>query len=344
MMANTATRRWTWRSAASLAAAITSAIVLMSCEMPPPTEPLPTLLDIRPSPTDGGEDGSADDQPNANKRVIALIHRIDVPLDVPTDALWDLVDEQAVPLRTLGMWRTNGIRIGFLHAEHAPDFVAALPSVLGESRAKLLGSPYPSTIRTTPRLRRPVEVDLTDPPRSPQVIQARGGRLQLLAKIGRDENGTAFLELTPHHYKPKGATLLPRSPLEKELDGQVYESLMARLPLPPDRAVVVCLYRPWPVAIEDEPTEPSTPEETPLADQTTGSDLQPGTQTPQADASNTSDDGGSSKPAQTDRKPPPIPNHLGKALLAGTRAGTPVQILLIISTTQEPPNATDPAS
>ena len=63
-----------------------------------------------------------------------------------------------------------------------------------------------------------VPIDLTDPPKSTQIFKARSGRLQLLAKITRDDTGQAYLELTPHHYKPK-ADLVPRSPLEKQLDG-----------------------------------------------------------------------------------------------------------------------------
>ena len=322
----TAMPRTTRRAWAALTA-LTWLSCMVSCEMPP-TEPMPRLSDLR-SPTQPGE--ANEPVPTADTPIIALIHRIDLPLQVSLDPLWEAVDEQALPLRTHGMWQANGLRIGVLSFQHAQAFADALPPIQGESRAKLLGSPYYSAIRSAPRLREPVIIDLTDPPMSPRVVRAQGGRLQLLAKIGRDDNGQPYLELTPHHYKPK-ATLLPRSPLEKQLDGQVYVTLTAHITLPHDRAVVVGLYRPWPQAEETEDTSNDTAEG---VDDAVDSEQIPDDN---ADAKNESIDPAvsSDQPsAITDQpsspKPPTIPDHLGKALMAGIRAGKPMQIILVIS-------------
>ncbi len=313
---------------------------LVSCEIPP-TETMPRLSDLR-SPTQPGE--ANEPAPTADTPVIALIHRIDLPLQVSLDPLWETVDEQALPLRMHGMWQANGLRIGVLSSQRAQAFADALPPIQGESRAKLLGSPYYSAIRSAPRLREPIIIDLTDPPMSPRVVRAQGGRLQLLAKIGRDNHGQPYLELTPHHYKPK-TTLLPRSPLEKQLDGQVYDTLTAHITLPHDRAVIVGLYRPWPQAEETEDSSSDTAEG---VDDAVDSEQIPDDN---ADAKNESIDPAVSSdqpPAITDQqsspKPPTIPDHLGKALMAGTRAGKPMQIILVISIIedQRPTTGNDP--
>jgi hypothetical protein len=324
---------------------------LASCEMPP-TEPTPRLSDVRPSdpPVEADEHPPAQDAPAPDAPVIALIQRIDLPLEVSLDPVWDTVDEQALPMRMHGMWQANGLRIGVLSAQQAQAFADALPRFQGQSQSKLLGSPYPSAIRTTPRLREPVTIDLTDPPMSPLVVSARGGRLQLLAKIGRDDRGRPYLELTPHHYKPK-ATLLPRSPLEKQLDGRVFDSLTARVSLPIDRALVVGLYRPWPrhKDVNAPPTDKQNPEPAsqPPATGSDNNNADPTASTAPADTpdnENPTPDDQVEHTDQAEPKPPAIPDHLGKALMAGTRAGKPIQILLVISIFEEqrPANGNDP--
>ncbi len=308
-------------------------LCLSACEMPP-TQSLPTLLDIRPpaQPDNENTTETKPDKPTADTPVGALIHRIDLPLDVSLDPCWAVVDESIVPLRTQGMWQINGLRIGILSAENAQAFAQALPTIHGESRAKLIGSPYPSSVRIAPRLRQPVPIDLTDPPKSTQIFKARGGRLQLLAKITRDDTGQAYLELTPHHYKPK-AHLVPRSPLEKQLDGQVFEPLAARLPLTPNTAIVVGLYRPWPETQEPEETQEPANDSAEPTDEVIHNAEPTTNKTP--DATNITDTPVPSSDQHSALKDQPsapaIPNHLGKALMAGRRAGHDIQIVMVIS-------------
>ncbi len=321
------------RAVVSALISLVLSLCLCACEIPP-TQPGTGLLDIQPAAQqDNPNEAEAQtDPPTADTPVGALIHRIDLPLDVSMDTCWEAVDESMVPLRTHGMWQANGLRIGILSAEDAPAFADSLPTIQGESRAKLIGSPYPSSVRSTPRLIRPVTVDLTDPPKSLNIVQARGGRLQLLAKITRDESGQAYLELTPHHYKPK-ADLIPRNPIEKQLDGQVFTALTARLPLTPNTAVIVGLHRPWPEVEEAEEAASDSAEA--VEDEVTDAEA---TTTPESmDATNVDDPAASSdQPSElTDQpaspQPPAIPNHLGKAQNAGKRAGHKTQVVLVIS-------------
>lgn len=320
----TTARRWL-----SALAVIALPVWLASCDMTPQagTSGHKPDIGIKSLPA-SGDDATAEAQTSTDTPVGALIHRVDMPLNVSLEASWAAVDEQVVPTLMHGMWQANGLRIGILHADQAQAFAQALPPILGESRAKLYTAHYPTAIRSTPRVINPVVIDLTAPPRSPTTYRAHDGRLQLLARIGRDESGQAWVELTPHHYKPK-ADLIPRSPLEKALDGRVFDTLSAMLPLSSDTAIVVGLYRPWTEseqATEEllEQTDTTSPPETPPGAE---SEAEP----PTAPESN--------PPADVTEQAPPLPNHLGRSLMAGERAGKPTQMLLVISIIEEAPSS-----
>lgn len=293
--------------------AVTLSVGLASCEMPPQTQAPPEVA-IAPQPDDADPSKS----PAPNTTIGALIHRIDMPLGVSLDASWAQIDEQAVPMLMHGMWQANGLRVGILHADQAVAFAKTLPPIQGESRAKLFSSHYPTSVRSTPRLIGPITVDLTAPPRKPTFYRARDGRLQLLVRIGRSETGQAFVELTPHHYKQK-PDLIPRSPLEKQLDGRVFHTLSVLLPVSPETAIVVGLNRPWPV-LTDEPVNEEEPADSDAAD--TARDTTDANDNPEIDT-----------PAIP--KPPAIPEHLGRSLMTGMRAGQPTQIMLVISMIEE---------
>ena len=310
--------------------ALCLSLCLSACEIPP-TETTQGTLEIDPTVNPDAETNTQvdTDKATADTPVGALIHRIDLPLEVSLEACWTAVNESDVPLLKRGMWQINGLRIGVLKAENASTFAQGLPKIHGESRAKLLGSPYPSPVRSTPRLIQPVMIDLTDPPKNPKVLTLRGGKLQLLAKITRDENGQAFLELTPHHYKPK-ADLVPRNPLEKQLDGQVFTELTTRLPLTRNTAVVVGLYRPWlePVDLRapQGQTEPAAAQESTTEAQASGNstEAEPSDESESEEVSTDDDE-------TAESQQPEIPNHLGKALMAGRRAGRDTQVIMVIS-------------
>ncbi len=308
--------------------ALCLSVCLSACEMPPAGSTQAKLeIDPTVNPDTEGIAGADAVKPTADSPVGALIHRIDLPLEVSLEPCWATVNESAVPMLKRGMWQINGLRIGVLDAENATLFAQGLPSIHGESRAKLLGSPHPSSVRSTPRLIQPVVVDLTDPPKSPKVLRLKGGKLQLLAKITRDETGQAYLELTPHHYKPK-ADLVPRSPLEKQLDGHVFTELTTKLALTRNTAVVVGLYRPW-----LEPVDLRVPQGPSETGATEGSAKTPedGRDTLEAEQAADPDQDTTQDAKDAEPEQPEIPNHLGKALMAGQRAGHDTQVIMVIS-------------
>ncbi len=287
---------------------------LLSCETTSPNANKAKPIVTNPTPAQAMGD------PTVDKEVGAMINRLDMPLDVSLDDCWAQVDELEVPKLMHGLWQANGLRIGVLHAENAEAFAKALPPIYGESQAKLYSSHYPTAARSTPRLLEPVMVDLTVPPKSPTEYKAIDGRLQLLIRIGRSETGLAFVELTPHHYKQK-TDLIPRSPLEKQLDGRVFRELSALLPITTDTAIIIGLNRPWPEQDTSVTAEAAEDAEKNTAVSETESE--------------------SSEPEKpefkvVDKRIPPVPEGLGKSLMTGIRAGQPTQMLMVISLIEDP--------
>lgn len=200
----------------------------------------------------GDRTGAGDRTGDRPERVVAVIRRADVPRDRPTGKAWGLTNERvALPLR-VGAWRGNGLRVGVMPREALDEFGQAMPTPLASSRAVMSQSKHDVAIIETPVLSPNLrfEVDLTRPPepaRFEAVTGGRNSRLRLLARLSPSgEAGAYTLTLTPQHYVPSPFDLIPRDPLEKELDGRVYEALSMRLKVRPDQIVVVGLYWPWP--------------------------------------------------------------------------------------------------
>ncbi|MBX2851834.1 MAG: hypothetical protein KTR15_08830, partial [Phycisphaeraceae bacterium] len=332
-----------------------SGLLLAGCQSTPDPQP-----DI-PLP------GFADEGPAKPKGVYAVIRRADVPLEESTDEAWSIINEQVVPPVTRGTWRGNGLRIGLLKRDQLDKYSEAMPQPVAFSRQLINKSVYPVPIVQTPRLRSDLrfEVDLTRPPRPRLVETVKGGEgstLRLLARIETRPDGQHTLVLTPQHHIPSPLNLIPRDPLEKEMDGRVYEPLSLRVTLGKDQIAVVGLHWPWPMgeAIEDEdPSEPSEPNRVTLQTSTAILAADPGDPAappvhlrPANDDEDEKDPSGKtpSNPATDDAQPPkpryeriapPLPTSFGSTLLTGTRIRQPVRTVLLI--TIEEPDAELPA-
>lgn len=316
-------------------------------ELPPP--PDAKLDEIR---SDAEQRAMRIIPPQANvPHAVASFQRVDLPLDVPTDAAWSFVDEGAFPALTRGAWNANGLRIGLLQSRNVDKFVKALPPAIGLSRQQLFGGEHPTPVIRTPRLRGDATIDLTVPPMAVHEIAVTGGRLQLLARLVYDDRSTLVLDLVPHHHVPK-LTLEPRSALEKELDGRIFEELALRTEIPQNAMLVVGLYRPWPQPDPNQPQEQVVPEGGQLA--VDGNRLQLGGAPAvegSPDTGGPMDEAAIGNPALDPRReemapdpaavePPPLPNHLGRALFAAQRFNRPLQMLMLI--TIEPLDAPGP--
>jgi len=275
---------------------IVCALMTVGCESPP--EPLPPVHPKNPD---------AVAPPTSHLPVsLALINiqRIALPLDLPTDPAWEVIDENAFPQITQSVWNANGLRVGLVSRSKLEAMAKALPQAQGVQNSRTLGSDHPTPVRRSPRLRGVVTVDLTIPPMSVREQQITGGHVQLLMHL--DRNGSFYL--VPHHHVLQ-TTLLPRSALEKELEGQVFRELSIGTRLNGQDVLAVGLYRPWPLMAAEEQTppedEPGNPALTPETADTT----------PVYDLSNT----------------PALANNLGRALLTGGLNHQPTQTLLLIT-------------
>lgn len=322
-------------------------LALTGCETAPEVEPEIPLP------------GFADEGPTKPTGVYAVIRRADVPLDESTDDAWSIINEQVVPPVTRGTWRGNGLRVGLLHRDQLDQYTEAMPQTVSISRTLINKSTYPVPIVQTPRLPRDLrfEMDLTRPPRPRHVEMVQGGEgssLRLLARIETEEDGRQTLVLTPQHHIPSPLNLIPRGPLEKEMDGRVYEELSLRVTLDQDQVAVVGLHWPWPmgeVIEEDEPgdatapgrvslqtstnalaADPNDPAAPPphLSDSSAGEELVPGEDAPEEPTDE------APKPRVT-RIAPPLTTSFGSALLTGTRIRQPVRTVLLITIEQPDP-------
>lgn len=324
----------------------------------------PQPVDDQPIRLPGyGTDGQA--RPDG---VYASIRRADLPLNQPTDSAWQAVREEVLPTLQRGAWRGNGLRLGILKRDQLEAFAKAMPRPLAFGEFYMNKSDYLVPILETSRLSTDVgfQIGLTRPPRPLHVEDVVGGKnstLRMLAKIEDGPDGEQVLVLTPHHYIPSRLNLIPRNPLDKELDGRIFEELSIRLPLDNDQIAVVGMYWPWPAVQEQAEAAPGS-----AANKT---DATQDRDTPPADAADPppapADDDPAAPPRHTqpppdvveqadrpeaDRAPgpavaenqaeriaPPLPNNFGSNLFTGTRIRKPIHTVLLITiqTPQKPP-------
>ena len=312
--------------------------------------------------------GFGDKGPAKPKGVYAVIRRADVPLDESSDEAWSIINEQIVPPVTRGAWRGNGMRIGLLKRDQLDRYSAVMPKPVAFSRQLLNRSAYPVPIVETPRLRSDLrfEMDLTQPPRPHNVENVQGGdssTLRLMAQIETEKDGRHTLVLTPMHHVPSPLNLIPRNPLEKELDGRIYDELALRVTLDKDQIAVVGLHWPWPIgeAIEEDRPDEATQVDQLLLSRTT-SPTRVNPNDPAAPPAHLQPiDGAVDKiepnipqPADPldldnelaqpryERIAPPLATSFGSTLFTGTRIRQPVRTVLLI--TIEDPIANQPAS
>ncbi len=275
------------------AAMLLMLVAMLGCQQAQPQEELPPLRDV-----------AGNVKPPVNpampvSRALVNIQQIAMRLDRPTDPAWETVNEDAFPAVTRSVWNANGLRLGLIRRDHLRDLIEKLPPASSVGNEKVLASDHPVAVRRSPPLAGVVTVDLTIPPLAVREEQITGGRVQLLL----DVNAAQTLRLTPHHYLPQ-FSLQPRSVLEKDLDGRIFNELALSAGLGPQDVLVLGLYRPWPLLLAD-PMRNDQDEAAP-----------------------------SDKP---DKKvydlshPPMMVNNLGRALMTLDAAHGPMQLMLLIT-------------
>ncbi|WP_432799304.1 hypothetical protein [Poriferisphaera sp. WC338] len=330
---------------------IATVLHLAACSSPPKQNNLPredvTLRDIHDPATPRHLPTVLDVQPDRLKT--AVIARYHLPLYRSLDHIWSQTNQSAIPSVPRAMWAANGLRVSIISEHELNDFIDALPTPLGSFQTALSATEYPTPIRTSPRLRKPVVIDLTTPPYAINETRAKGGRLQLLAKLVHDGDSNS-LQLTPHHYKTKsilrrqvdavraGQPGMP-SPLQSALEGDIYKQLAVNIDLPEDKLLIIGLYWPWESQIKKakdlaalkayerkmrhaeqrhkQQAAGKSSTKVSSAQDINPNDIDPGPITSQADL-------------PPDVTPPNLQNNLGRALFTGNYTKVPIQTILIV--------------
>lgn len=291
----------------------------------------------------------------AQPRGLVFMRRMVLPLERSLESAWAMADPAPVPPLSRAVWRSNGVRLGVLSTEAWESFAGSLPRVFQARQTGLMAADEPVAIVTSPRLVRPIRIDLTIPPLAPRETWAQRGRLRLLAEIGRatasggddDEITPRRLVLTPHHAVPR-SLVLPEALADARRPGVAFSQLALRFQLQPGELLVMGLDRPWdrvpPPKPEPQtpPARPESPEGSPVAAASPAPVIE--ADAAEADAAAPSgspesapDPAEPPAPDEPERVPqvgppmPEVPPHLGRALFTAQHAGRPVQYLMVLS-------------
>jgi hypothetical protein len=227
---------------------------------------------------EGQSQGEAGDAERADRPGTAVsMQSFELPLESSLEEAFSYTEPAPLPRLSLGVWQANGIRVAVLPLADWPDFYAKLPEALSVRQTRLLASDDPVAVVTSPRLVRPIRIDLTVPPMRPREAWARRGRLRLLAEVAapRDAGTVAGsadasaqrrrISLIPHHLLPQ-QVVLPDTMRSDRMPGVVFDRLALRMELSAETLLILALDRPWdreaPVA-PDSPESPDSPEKEP---------------------------------------------------------------------------------
>jgi hypothetical protein len=345
------------------------ALILVGCASEESSlDRFPTLSQVqsrlKPKHTDPPE--PAGSTPKAR----IAVQQLSLPIHRPTRGAWQsVIDQSMFPDLTRRAWQANGVRVGMLAAGDRSKLQKALPPILRSRRQTMYASSHPASLLQAPSQTGTVNIDLSmflDG--GSQTRSFKEGRMRLLAKVQRNDNGRFVLHLIPQHYKHE-LSLKPRDPLDKELDGTVFSQLALRMPVPRNQFLVLGLHRAKPAPseagdgtfrveprdnddagdgsngsskagtgkAEDNGADDASSSE--AGQNGAGESTGQGGDKPQsgddADGSNASKSGasdGEEDQSEGERieKPLDMPPHFGRALFAGRELGAPVQVLVLI--------------
>ena len=304
-----------------------------------PDEPFPKLSDIRSRVT---PPGPPEDAPRMapTRRALADVQVITLPLATDLGESWEQVDEGVLGDRARDVWNRNGLRLALIQAEQIEAFFEPASHLVYVRHTRLLSAAHPSMLRDSSRLEAPVTLELRGVHGVEQEqIELERGRIRLLLRMEPNDAGGVTVQLLPHHQRVR-STLIPRDPLERDLDGRVFEELSVAFDMGRADVLVIGLHWPWPDEDEQQVDEEADEE----------ADGEPDAASPapqgqgQAELTEPAEAHAEAEPelqwqvefespqhdsAEAERMPE-LPAHIGRALLAGQRAGRSVQHVLLI--------------
>ncbi len=299
-----------------------------------PAEPLPKLGDIQPAPVstahwrrsnsnDAGLPGLPNptatppggtgytDTPMTMKRMLIerLLFKRD---DQRVDFALKLLDTPPFDDESLQLWRANGMAWGRCERDKLPMLMSNLPRPVAKAQYQATAGHAPVPIALSGRLINSQRVRYYEQPGQSRLVKLIGGRYQMLMQLiePMDPDDPIRLRLLPHHFGPK-ASLMPRQPAEKMLDGTTFDALALNAKAPDETIWVLW----WDGGVNEQETdetnadEPATPTDRTARQARTARSVRSVRQVRAADTG--------------------IP--LGQALLTGSRNQQPVQVVLLLT-------------
>ncbi len=312
------------------------ALGLWACTPQPPAAHNPTLAQLPTLPSIRSRitpPHPASLDPHSRPLAIAQIERLDLPLDRPLERIEPFLDTSGLNEAVVQAWHANGLRAGLVDPSLRNKLTEDLGAPLSHQTTQTVLTGHPQSLGTSGPIHDPRSLQLTLPDQSPQTLRLTSGRLQWLLRCVPDSTGAiTAIELVPHHFQPK-ATVQPREPWEKALDGRVFEQLALKVTLPLNRVLVVA--PDWPQAASAPPQEASTPE----PPDTAGAGSAGVHPAPIEPPNNQASPEQTHEPAHRQDPSPTLPPNLGTGLLTASRFGRPVQavFLITLSPVEQPP-------
>ena len=274
---------------------------------------LPTLKQIKSrlvAPTDP--------YPNSlQPRPRVLVYAMSIPLAPLPDEARQMLATNSLCASSVALWRTNGLRIGAIEASRLQEFLDLVEPPVGIKETLIYGSRHYTPLAFSSPLRNTVDI-LFSSTQGKKQLRLNRGRAQFLIRLRQDEKNQATLEIVPHHHVNK-FTITPRSPLEKTLDGRVFDQLKMIVPMQTNRLIVIALDLP-------ARPKPSGPRQEPDADNKDHKTAHVGPTEPLT-----------GQLSLASPQPASMPIDLGQLLLAVSRLHQPYQVIVIFRMDQSHP-------
>jgi len=304
---------WSKRLRARLAwlCCVAATLCAAGCAEPaqrPPRRERPRLGELQT-----GEAPQLPDELSRSITVQLRITRLDLSFDESLVETKLMLEQQGVAPPIAPLWLDNGMFVRVVSKDALDDMLDALPQPSSAYRTRMTASDIPTPLDYDLVIRRRQRCVVALPDGVFEQLTLTGGRGRFLIEAAPQDDGSVLVSMTPQHHQQK-VSVAPRSVLEKQLDGRVFEQLRLQVRLEADEFLVVMpnIEQPALAATSQPATDDDEQESEPVE------------QPPVPPA----------PPAPPIPPAPPEPlkpaGDLGRLLLEASRHGQPLRLFVII--------------
>jgi hypothetical protein len=200
---------------------------------------LPTLRELGPTPSPAtlGPGQKPTETPAGPLIVQKQIH---ARHDGRVDLALQMLEPAAMPKALRERWKANGLHLGSIAREDLSLLMANLPAPLAVETITVLPGPHYAPITLVGKLTEPQAVRVVGTDGEARVERFWHGEHRLMLKLAPSmlTEEPARLDLLPHHYGPR-ATVVPRPPQQRMMDGTSFDALRVYEPVPEGRVWVI---------------------------------------------------------------------------------------------------------